>query len=107
MNWTSKCILIPLKWHTPYTIHLIIRVALYKNLRKTEIYKDGSNTQEDLQYNQYYDNPFKSFSVGRIDTLLEEFEHILKDLPSQSRHSISSDESRGKEDMMNLHQLEH
>jgi hypothetical protein len=71
--------------HTPYTIHLIIRVALYKNLRKTEIYKDGSNTQEDLQYNQYNDDSFKSFSVGRIDTLLEEFEHILKDLPSQSR----------------------
>ena len=51
-------------------------------LRKTEIYKDGGYTKEDLQYNQYNNNPFKSLSVGRVDTLLEEFEHILEDLQS-------------------------
>jgi len=66
----------------PYTIHLIIRVALHKYLRETEIYKDCGYTKENLQYNQYNDDPFKSFSVGGVDTLLEEFEHILKDLPS-------------------------
>ena len=66
-------------YHTPYI------VALYKYLRKTEIYKDGGYTKEDLQYNQYNHDPFKSFSVGRVDTFLEELEHILKDLPGQSR----------------------
>jgi hypothetical protein len=60
--------------HTPYI------VALYKYLRKTEIYKNGGYTKEDLQYNQYNDDPFKSFSVRRIDTLLEELEHILENL---------------------------
>jgi hypothetical protein len=70
-----------------YTIYhtSIIRVAFYKYLRKTEIYKDCSYTKEDLQYNQYNHDPFKSLSVGRIDTLLEKFEHILENLPSQSR----------------------
>jgi hypothetical protein len=85
--------LIPLKWHTPYTIHhtSIIRVALYKYLRKTEIYKDGGYTKEDLQYNQYNDDPFKSFSVGRIDTLLEELEHILENLRVSRVQQLSSE----------------
>jgi len=77
-------------YHTPYI------VALYKYLGKTEIYKDGGYTKEDLQYNQYNDDPFKSFSVRRVDTLLEEFEHILKDLQGQSRPVFSSDVSKGK-----------
>ena len=75
--------------HTPYIVSSII-----KYLRKTEIYKDSGYAKEDLQYNQYNDDPFKSFSVGRIDTLLEEFQHILKDLPSQSRPIFSSDRRR-------------
>ena len=75
-------------YHTPYI------VALYEYLRKTEIYKDSGNTKEDLQYDQYNDDPFKSFSVRRVDTFLEEFEHILEDLPSQSRPMFSSDKKR-------------
>jgi hypothetical protein len=76
----------------------VIRVALYKYLGKTEIYKDSGNTKEDLQYNQYNHDSFKSFSVRRIDTLLEEFEHILKDLSSQSRPLFSSRMFREEEE---------
>ena len=77
--------------HTPYTVHS----SIIEGLRKTEIYKDSGYAEEDLQYNQDNDDPFKSFSVGGIDTLLEEFEHILKDLHSQSRPLFSSNWPRG------------
>lgn len=76
--------------HTPYTVHS----SIIEGLRKTEIYKDSGYAKEDLQYNQYNDDPFKSFSMGRVDTLLEEFQHILKDLPSQSHPLFSFDGRR-------------
>ena len=47
------------------------------HLGQAEIDKNGSDTKDDLENNENNDDPFESFSVGRIDTLLEEFKHIL------------------------------
>lgn len=61
--------------------------ALYEpplpHLGQTEINKDGSDTKDDLENDKNNDDPFESFSVGRIDTLFEKFEHILKNLSRQ------------------------
>ena len=47
------------------------------HLRQAEINENGSDTKDDLENDKNNDDPFESFSVGRIDTLLEEFKHIL------------------------------
>jgi hypothetical protein len=69
-------------WHTYHvtcTIPNTSMKALYEppHLRKTEINQDSSYTKEDLENDKNNNDSFKSFSMGRIDTLLEEFEHIL------------------------------
>lgn len=50
------------------------------HLGQAEINENGSNTKDDLENDKDNDDPFESFSVGRIDTLLEEFKHVLKNL---------------------------
>lgn len=50
------------------------------SLRQTQIDQNSRDTQDDLQHNQDNDNPFESLAVGRVDTLLQELEHILQDL---------------------------
>lgn len=63
------------------------------HLGQAEINKDGSDTKDDLENDKNNDDSFESFSVRGIDTLLEEFKHVLKNL---FRQEISTLEIRSQ-----------